>query len=137
MEEGTDWALELVVVVLILAMMSPFFFKVSTYMLTPTFGGFGSTIAEKTALNTTEEIFPTKRIIDRNDVMLMLAVADKYAMDPIQYDINGFIFNVDDTYFSNRVTILATAFANMDASAKEIVLYYGPGGPRKWVIQNE
>lgn len=137
MDEGVDFSLDLVVVILIIAMLSPFFFKSATFMLNPNFGGFDSKLQEKTAQYTTEELYPTKRVIDRDDIMLMLAVADKYTMSPIKYDINGFIFDVDDIYFNNRISVMVNSFAVMDTAPKKFTLYYGPSGPRKWVIENE
>ena len=67
MDESTDWALELLIAIVVIAMVSPFFFKSATYMLSSDFGGFDTEIVEKTALRTSEELFPNKRIIDRDD----------------------------------------------------------------------
>ena len=137
MDEGADFGFELVTLILALAMSLPFFMSVVAFLLSPDFGGFDSQIMEKTAIVTYGELIPQQRVIDRDDMMLMLAVADKYAMAPLDYTICGYDVAIDDTYFNNRAAYLINAFAAMDVTAKKITLYYGPTGPRKWVIENK
>lgn len=137
MRRAVDYNIDLLVVILVMAITVPFLLGISVKLMRSDFGGFDTQI-EKTAMETTAEIIPVAREIDRNDIMLMLAVADTYVQSPNVYNISGVVITIDTAYLANRTGPLMTAYAAMpDNVAKKMTLYIGPSGPRYWYIQND
>jgi len=137
MDEGLDIGLDFMAVIIAMMICIPFLFSTTMFFLTDQFGGFDSHIIDKTALETSSEIIPTARVIDRDDIMLMLAIADEYALSPVTYNINGYSITVNDAYLADKIPYMINAFAAMDASPKKFTLYYGNSGPRYWLVDNQ
>lgn len=137
MNDASDANIDLLIIVLVMAMTAPILFGVCEKLMTGDFGGF-NTLIEKTATSTSAEIIPVKRVITRDDVMLMFAVADAYVQSPNVYDVNGTPIEIDDAFLANRTLDLVTAYSAMpDNDPKKMTLYVGPAGPRFWRIENE
>lgn len=136
MRRATNMTIDTTVMVLILAMTLPTFVNGWLTLAKGDFGGFNTQI-EKTAMKTRGEIVPATRDINRDDIMLMLAISDMYCQEPKTLRINGNSMALDGGFFQNRTTYLMNAFTYMPTNSKmKFTLYVGSGGPRFWSIDS-
>lgn len=139
---GADDMFDTIVLVAVLAILTPIMLFVTSDMFRGNFGGFGVQI-EKTALHTDATIIPVERKKTTEDVMLMLAVADQYEPLPLDFQLSvdnadGPTVRVDTNFLYSRAFGFQTAFAAMTSGGNvKYDLFVGNAGMRKWVITHE
>jgi len=138
--EQADDAFDFVTLIAALVIFTPILLFIMVPFLKGDVGGFDVQI-EKTARVTEAEIIPEQRQLSANDVLLMLAVADKYTPSPnnIKIVVNGSIeIAIDDNFFNNRAEAVKGAKTVMpDNVPVKLELYAGPNGMRFWSVQRQ
>lgn len=136
MSEQADDALDIVVLIIIVALFIPMVVKASIPLFSGNIGGFNTQI-EKTAYQTESEIIPVKREINTDDVLLSLVVADRYTPLPKKLKINvgdgEQEIAIDNFYLENKIEGLNRAKSVMPTLKDvNLDLYVGPSGMRYW-----
>lgn len=105
MDEAED-AFDLISLILALALFTPILVSCAVPYMRGEVGGFGVQI-EKTARMTEGEIEPEQpRTVRANDLLLMLATADRNTPAPKRLDINGLQVELDDAFFANKAVYI-------------------------------
>ncbi|QMV40502.1 hypothetical protein [Cohnella cholangitidis] len=138
--EQADDAFDFVTLIAALIIFTPILVFIMVPFLKGDVGGFDVQI-EKTARVTEAEIIPENRQLTTNDVLLMLAVADKYTPSPnnIRLSVNGsFEIPLDDNFFIDRAATVRAAKAAMpDNVPVKLELFSGAAGLRFWDVQRQ
>ena len=140
MRKIVDDILDIIILIVTLALMSPVMISQSIPLFRGDLGGFNDQI-EKTALHTDSTLHPLARTFTTEDTMLMLAVQDEYCPQPksVEIDVDtptGPDISIDQNYVAYKESGLSTAYGAMQTGLSNVNmnLYVGPNGLRKWVV---
>ncbi|WP_239617488.1 hypothetical protein [Cohnella mopanensis] len=138
--EQSDDAFDLITLICALVIFTPIMVFVMVPFLNGHVGGFDVQI-DKTARVTNAEIIPVHRQLKANDVVLMLAVADRYGPDPnkIRLSVNGSIeIKIDEDFFVNKAEKVIEAKTAMPVNENvKLQLFSDQLGMRFWDVQPE
>jgi len=138
--ESND-AFDLIILIMLLAVFTPFMVYYSIPFFKGEVGGFNVQI-EKTAFETAREIYNKPAEMKTNDALLMLVIADEFAPEPRKLKFNGGTSSlevpIDDVFLLNRTAYILGAKEVMPYNREiDLQLYIGPSGMRYWNVKEQ
>ena len=137
---SSDDIFDILLLLLVLAILTPIMIGNSIPMLRGDVGGF-NTLIEKTAQETAGEIKPAERSFTREDVLLMALIADRKAPPPAVFQsvVDGVSPEITiDDLLTRRAEVLQTLNSHTTFTGQlKIETYVGSSGPRKWVVSRK
>ena len=145
---GSDDIFDILLLIFVLALFSPIMLTNSLPLFRGEVGGF-DTLIEKTAKKSDEEITPVENALTRDDLLLMVTIADPSTKQPeiLQLSIdknNDGVIGYDET--SDEITIdelinqkakvlsIINAYIDSKYDKLELCTLVGPNGIEKWVV---
>lgn len=145
--EELDEALDMGATIMLLALFLLLLLPNISKMRSDAYGGFDTTI-EKTALKTDATLPDIPRNFHREDILLTMAVTDRYVPNPhvftIDNDGNGttdLTVNIDDNFLQNRIPSLINVYGLIGGTDYTYKLNTTPGttsaGSKDWQFKKQ